>query len=125
MNKTCTNPACRRTFSTLNFFGACPFCRKSYPQLAGTRKLMGNAGINVMLINGRRVQIDIAEMLRQWRCGQKIKAIKALRQEIEVTGYRIHLKDARDLTCALIRRRNLRSVWDVDEESWLIRRSEL
>ena len=26
MFKKCTNSACRRTFSTLRFAGACPFC---------------------------------------------------------------------------------------------------
>ena len=33
MNKKCTNSSCRKTFSTLNFDGRCPYCGKRYPQL--------------------------------------------------------------------------------------------
>ena len=125
MNKTCTNPACRRTFSTLNFFGACPFCRKSYPQLSGTRKLLRSENVHVMQINGRRVQIDIAEILRHWRCGRNIVAMIKLKQVIERAGYHIELTDVRDLAFAVADRGYLRSVWEADEASRLILRSKL
>ena len=38
MNKKCTNPSCRKTFSTLHFYGICPHCGKEYPQLISIRK---------------------------------------------------------------------------------------
>ena len=38
MNKRCTDSSCRRTFSTLDFDGRCPYCGKAYPQLVRQRK---------------------------------------------------------------------------------------
>ena len=38
MNKKCTAPSCRKTFSTLEFNGRCPHCGKAYPQLLSSRK---------------------------------------------------------------------------------------
>ena len=34
MNKKCTNPSCRKTFSTLVTNRVCPHCGKKYPQLS-------------------------------------------------------------------------------------------
>lgn len=39
MNKRCTNPSCRKNFSTLDFYGSCPYCGKEYPQLVPARKI--------------------------------------------------------------------------------------
>ena len=38
MNKRCTNPSCRKTFSTLYFSGSCPHCGKPYPQISSSGK---------------------------------------------------------------------------------------
>ena len=38
MNKKCTAPSCRKTFSILEFNGRCPHCGKAYPQFLSSRK---------------------------------------------------------------------------------------
>ena len=62
MFKKCTNSACRRTFSTLHFAGACPFCGKKYPQIEAEGK---------KTLLGVRVQYD-------WEC--KVRTIKIVRK---------------------------------------------
>ena len=67
MNKKCTNPACRKTFSTLDFSGSCPHCGKEYPQLVSGRKRWKFHAVRILDYNG---------------C--KVKAIKAVRNTLQI-----------------------------------------
>ena len=72
MNKRCTNPSCRKTFSTLYFSGSCPHCQKEYPQIAASPRFF-------------RVRIlDLG--LR------KVKVIKSIREI-----YKIGLREAKEV----------------------------
>ena len=123
MNKHCTNPSCRKTFSTLNYGGQCPFCGKTYPQLDSARKdgrfapvistpfhplrrekaaylaitIVPQAGVRK---RKRCIKIPISDVLAL--AGEKIKGIKALRNAFVEAGYAIGLKDAKDLFEAII-----------------------
>lgn len=66
MNKKCTNPACRKVFSTLNFYGGCPHCGKEYPQLVSKRKLGQFRAVRILDFNG-----------------YKVKAVKAVRKVLK------------------------------------------
>ena len=74
MNKKCTNPACRKVFSTLSFYGSCPHCGKEYPQLVSTRKREGFEAVRILDYNGF-----------------KVKAIKVVRNT-----FQIGLKEAKN-----------------------------
>ena len=73
MNKKCTAPSCRKTFSTLNFSVYCPYCGKAYPQLLSSRK------------QGRIWEIRIME-----RPNQYVRFIKCVR-----TFFDLGLKEAK------------------------------
>ena len=104
MNKRCTGSSCRRTFSTLNFDGICPYCGKRYPQLKCTRKsgapVLNNGDIIEMRVAGKgkgfRLRADLTAVRLFALLGEKIKAIKTLRQEILSRGFAISLKDAKE-----------------------------
>lgn len=123
MNKHCTNPSCRKTFSTLNYGGQCPFCGKTYPQLESARKdglpapvikapfhprkreKAAYLAITIVPQAGIRkrkccIEIPISDVLAL--AGEKIKGIKALRNAFVEAGYAIGLKDAKDLFEAII-----------------------
>ena len=92
MNKRCTNSACRKTFSTLTYGGKCPFCGKVYPQLIRTRSLKnvvraGKKYSVVARVDGSPLKIDLSVSIYWHRQGQKIKAIKAIRDEFMRKGY--------------------------------------
>lgn len=138
MNKRCTNPSCRKTFSTLNYGGQCPFCGKRYPQLESARKDglpapiihgLGKPGkketgpfIRIMIqrkdacrAGKRSIDICLRDVLAFGVRGEKIKAIKALREEMSCKGYAIGLKDAKDFFEAIMSRRSC-SRWQTTNE---------
>ena len=56
MNKRCTNPSCRRVFSTLYFTGCCPFCGKKYPQLVSNGDKGSFLAVRIEDYNGFKVR---------------------------------------------------------------------
>ncbi len=105
MNKRCTDPSCRRTFSTLNFDGKCPFCSKAYPQLRSGRKneLPTGKGKNdaVLLIDeGKRtvrVIIDLSAVRGFLAAKEKNKAATTFWKLFRGIGYLPSLKESRQL----------------------------
>ena len=106
MNKKCTNPSCRRTFSTLDFYGHCPYCDKVYPQLVPQRNevyrhfryqrkvsvLSDRSSLKIMLIKIGFFNIGLDEVKKEIANGMIVKAVKALRKEFERNGYSASLK---------------------------------
>ena len=102
MNKRCTDSSCRRTFSTLDFDGRCPYCGKAYPQLGRARHRMPKkapsaapkrkriAGLNVK--TGRRVfrlRISLGEVLKYIDSGKTDKAAVAFRKAVGRRGFSV------------------------------------
>lgn len=107
MNKRCTNSSCRRTFSTLDFAGKCPFCGKVYPQLRRTRK--GNTSGNCLVLAGMR--IDFTDAIIELPLDRyKVKFIKHMRDVLKERGYRLDLKSAK-LTTDYYIKHNAFPVW--------------
>ena len=93
MNKRCTNSSCRRTFSTLDFTGKCPFCGKVYPQLRRTRK--GPLSKNFLVLAGMRINFTDAIIKFAPLDENKVKLIKHMREVLRGRGYRLGLKSAK------------------------------
>ena len=107
MNKRCTEPSCRKTFSTLNYGGQCPFCGKIYPDLESRRKnaaaaktvsvwdrmafkiRQGRAG------RGSTVLVRTDEVVKLLRMDEKIRAIMVFKDEMRTLGFSPGLKAAR------------------------------
>jgi len=92
MNKRCTNSSCRRTFSTLDFKGKCPFCGKEYPQLRRMRKRVKpvprlRLGTLVIDFSDAFIKLNPVE--------NKVKAIKCVRDTLKQRGYYMPLKAAK------------------------------
>ncbi len=91
MNKQCTNSSCRKTFSTLTYGGTCPFCGKKYPQLRSE-----HSGHKMIIrIGGRRIKFRLREIEWYRLQGQRVRGIKAARQEFKRHGYNMSLLDAK------------------------------
>ena len=60
MNKRCTNPSCRKTFSTLRFSGRCPHCGKEYPQMESIR----NKFFEVRILDPHRYKVRTIKRIR-------------------------------------------------------------
>ena len=133
MNKHCTNPSCRKTFSTLNYGGQCPFCGKVYPHLESARK--GGLGLfgqktpfaRIMICQkdeSRKGRISIDMSLRKvlyfCRKGEKIKAIKELLNEGKSHGYYVGLINAKVFVEAILSNRQPCTVWRLngEENTW-------
>lgn len=104
MNKRCTNSSCRKTFSTLEFSGECPYCGKVYPQLIATRK-HGTPGRNYIRINiGKDLQfrISLVQVLALLAVGKKLDAIHNFIEEVRKNGYNPHVKDSKEFCEALM-----------------------
>ena len=136
MNKQCTNSSCRKTFSTLNFGGLCPFCGKIYPQLESARKnslpvpnVFGakqnekkGPFIRLTIRQGgrknrasRSLDVYLKDALAYGRKGEKIKGIKDLREQAFGKGYSISLRDSKWFFEAVMDHRPC-SLWQVTEE---------
>ncbi len=136
MNKRCTNSSCRKTFSTLNYGGQCPFCGKVYPQLESARKgdmtLFGQKSpfVRIMICQkdesrkGRisRISIDMSlkKVLYFCRKGVKIKAIKELLNEGRGHGYHVGLINAKVFVEAILSNRQPCTLWRLngEEKAW-------
>ena len=117
MNKRCTNPSCRKTFSTLNFGGQCPFCGKTYQNLKSGRKnalpVLADPGRDRMLLKiipenpGRRISVLVQteNIMNQMREGKKIMAVKAFREEMVKHGFMLGLKESKDFVESAAARR--------------------
>ena len=107
MNKRCTEPSCRKTFSTLNYGGLCPFCGKTYPNLKNGRKkpvpektAFDRNGIALKIRSAKArhrtsVTVRIDEVMQFLSMGEKIKAIKTFRDEMMRFAYLPGLKSAK------------------------------
>ncbi len=106
MNKRCTNSACRKVFSTLNFEVKCPFCGKAYPQLASTRK----APLGYFCPKDRVLK-QARDFMEAW---EKVKAIKEIRNIFRSRGYVLGLKEAKSLADGYKDGRFPRKKWKVE-----------
>ena len=100
MRKRCTNSACRRSFSTLSFSGACPWCGKEYPRIEatvgslvlysfGTRKLAAIKAVRMLATMG------LAEAKRQVEMTASGKPLRiAVEKTDGVAGARKLLREA-------------------------------
>ena len=100
MNKRCTDSSCRRTFSTLDFDGRCPYCGKAYPQLNRQRKKDIALAFHAC---GDPVPASLPRglyrvLVKPQRINEKIEAIKAIRHA--VPG--LSLKGSKDLIDGVI-----------------------
>lgn len=140
MNKRCTNSSCRKTFSTLNYGGKCPFCGKVYPQLECARKdglpapmicapnqpVWKEKGPFIRVFIQRKhadrkgrlaFDISLKDMLAFEQNGEKIKGIKALREEMIRGGYIPGLRESKDFFEAIMNNRHC-SRWRVTDEGF-------
>ena len=105
MNKRCTNSYCRKTFSTLNFNGYCPWCGKAYPQLApAVNGTCRGAFIKLRVTNGKRtmpLSIDLREVLALLRADQRLHAAKLLHTRFQAYGYWADLRSVLNFCRAL------------------------
>ncbi|MBR4204407.1 MAG: hypothetical protein IKQ92_02925 [Clostridia bacterium] len=115
MNKRCTNSYCRKTFSTLNFDGHCPWCGKAYPQLApAVNGTCRGAFIKLQATNGKRpmpLWIDLTEVLDHIRADRRLYAAKALHTQFQVRGYRADLRSVLNFCRALQDGKQPCTVW--------------
>ena len=137
MNKHCTNPSCRKTFSTLNYGGHCPFCGKIYPQLESARKDglpapviqgvgcrtgKGSSARIILRLNSKgskrrlSVEVNLRDVLAYRQTNEKIKAIKALRAIINGKGFLMGLREAKDFVEAVWCCRKPHICWDLTGE---------
>jgi len=85
MNKKCTNPKCRKKFSTRrNISGTCPYCGKEYRQLNKNMHISTNKE-DYFLIDGKYAYYPgLRSRINEALEGkQKIPAVKLFR---EITG---------------------------------------
>ncbi len=121
MNKRCTNSSCRRTFSTLNAGGICPHCGKCYPQLKTKRKHPLPVRIELRVKTGKRdryLYIQPDELFHHSLNGNKIKAVKAFRNQAAAQGYHIDIRSAKDFCLNLLDRRDVMTEWYLSDEEW-------
>ena len=129
MNKRCTNSSCRKTFSTLNYGGQCPFCGKAYPQLESARKngrdlfSQQPSLVRIMICQkdeSRKGRVSIVMRLKNvlffCRKGEKIRAIGALLDEGKSHGYLFSLKGARAFVEAILSNRQPCTLWRLKGE---------
>ena len=114
MNKHCTNPSCRKTFSTLNYGGQCPFCGKIYPDLESRRKnavavktvsVWDRMTLKIRMRKsgyGITVHVRTDEVVKLLRMDEKIKAIKVFREEMKELGFIVGLKSAKEFVDSVI-----------------------
>ena len=105
MNKRCTNSSCRRTFSTLNFDGFCPWCGKAYPQLAPPNSKGSCRKFIKLRVTDRKgswsLRIDLTEVLALIRAGKLLDSVKRFRDELLARGLRPDLRSAMNFCKAL------------------------
>ena len=131
MDKRCTNSSCRKTFSTLNYGGQCPFCGKIYPQLRSARKdglpapvihpfqpaPEDDSILPIQIIrkgkSGRKnpFRLFVRQVLGFQREGRMLKAAHALLVELSRAGYAVERKARRLLMQAIREDCRLLSTW--------------
>lgn len=124
MNKCCTNSFCRRTFSTLNSEGKCPFCGKNYPQLNCGRKhdLSEKEHEDWMKLRIRKggrydhLNIRLGELNQLASDSKTDEMIRVFREQIGKRGYYISLKAGTEFCRNLTEKKDPPTEWRLTGE---------
>lgn len=109
MNKRCSNPSCRKVFSTLYHGDTCPHCGKVYPCLRGYYSKKAY----YIELDGKRVDLDVQkvkEIFELVDAGRKLRAMKAL-WEVRIGGRCLTLRVLKHTIDALCARKPVPVVW--------------
>ena len=125
MNKRCTNSSCRKTFSTLNYGGQCPFCGKVYPQLTCARKGFVSScfpAVFRLVVRTNHfkkavLRLNLKNIITSIEKDSLIEGIKRFRSEMAGHGYRPGLKDSKVFCEALRDHKPPCSVWRLSDET--------
>ncbi len=107
MNKRCTNPECRKVFSTLEYGGRCPHCGKVYPNLYSRKEKNRDIlyPVPVKLPGGNTVRVPglFVPRVEEIIGGERILVVikKTRRGEYKGIKYYTSLKEAKDFCVAI------------------------